>query len=253
MLRGLFRWGRVGSEEHAGVFCGVGLSLRGTGSETTHTQFSLPIPNILCQTFHMRKLTATLCLTIAVLLGSAGMSWSADSEDLAKQFALDQKWIVGVNNAGQKNEFVVSIARGNTLLEAFCNVVSDIVQVLSIQKKSNELTFRSKFKLVVKKIHSRSESLDRTSERMQSSISIKSPNGLLTCHERYNREKNKSDKILFNKSLLHLELKGNDFDFSDVFKEFQSSGLMQTFMDQKNKQAPKFSIVFASYSRNWRD
>ena len=29
-------------------------------------------------TAHMRKLTATICLTIAVLLGSAGMSWSAD-------------------------------------------------------------------------------------------------------------------------------------------------------------------------------
>ena len=26
----------------------------------------------------MRNLTATICLTIAVLLGSAGMSWSAD-------------------------------------------------------------------------------------------------------------------------------------------------------------------------------
>ena len=26
----------------------------------------------------MRKLTATLCLSLAVLLGSAGMSWSAD-------------------------------------------------------------------------------------------------------------------------------------------------------------------------------
>ena len=26
----------------------------------------------------MRNLTATLCLTLAVLLGSAGMSWSAD-------------------------------------------------------------------------------------------------------------------------------------------------------------------------------
>ena len=26
----------------------------------------------------MRKLTAALCLTIAVLLGSVGMSWSAD-------------------------------------------------------------------------------------------------------------------------------------------------------------------------------
>ncbi len=26
----------------------------------------------------MRKLTATICLTIAVLIGSAGVSWSAD-------------------------------------------------------------------------------------------------------------------------------------------------------------------------------
>ena len=37
------------------------------GSETTHTPFSLPIPNILCQTSRMRNLTATICLTIAVL------------------------------------------------------------------------------------------------------------------------------------------------------------------------------------------
>jgi len=212
----------------------------------------------------MRHLTAIICLTLAVFLGSAGVSWSADSEDLAKQFALDQKWVVGVNNAGQKNEFVVSIASGNTLLEAFCNVVSDIVIDKSTGlvrwKKSNELTFRSKFKIVVNKVHRRSESLDRTSEslgrtseRMQSLISIKSPNGLLTCQENYIREKNKLDKNLVNKSQLHLEFKGNNFDFSNVFKEFQSSGLMQTFMDQKNKQAPKFSIVFASYSRNWRN
>jgi hypothetical protein len=38
---------------------------------TTHTPFSLPIPNILCQTFRMKNLTATICLMIAVLLGSA--------------------------------------------------------------------------------------------------------------------------------------------------------------------------------------
>jgi len=58
--------------------CQVGLSLRGMGSEITHTPFSLPIPNILCQTFGMRKLTATFCLTIAVLFGSAGVSWRID-------------------------------------------------------------------------------------------------------------------------------------------------------------------------------
>ena len=36
-----------------------------------NTPFSLPIPNILCQTFRMKNLTATICLTIAVLLGVA--------------------------------------------------------------------------------------------------------------------------------------------------------------------------------------
>jgi hypothetical protein len=43
------------------------------GSGSTHTPFSLPIPNILCQTFRMRNLTATICLMIAVLLGSVGV------------------------------------------------------------------------------------------------------------------------------------------------------------------------------------
>jgi len=54
------------------VFHRVGLSLRGTGSETTHAPFSLPTPTVLCQAVRMRNLTATLCLTIAVILGSAG-------------------------------------------------------------------------------------------------------------------------------------------------------------------------------------
>jgi len=35
----------------------------------------------------MRNLTATMCLTLAVLLGSAGMSWSAD---LQKSFTAAQ-------------------------------------------------------------------------------------------------------------------------------------------------------------------
>ena len=33
---------------------------------------------ITCQTFKMRRLTAILCLTVAVLLGSSGVNWSAD-------------------------------------------------------------------------------------------------------------------------------------------------------------------------------
>ena len=41
------------------------------GSEITHSPFSLSILTILCQTFDMRNPIATLCLTFAVLLGSA--------------------------------------------------------------------------------------------------------------------------------------------------------------------------------------
>jgi hypothetical protein len=78
MLRGLLRWGREGTEKHAGVFHRVGLSLRCMRSEITHTPFSLLIPNILCQSFCMRNLTATICLAVALLLGSAEVSWSQD-------------------------------------------------------------------------------------------------------------------------------------------------------------------------------
>jgi len=46
--------------------------------------FSLPIPNILCQTFRMRKLTATLCLTIALVIGFAlGIAWTGAVHDEA--------------------------------------------------------------------------------------------------------------------------------------------------------------------------
>jgi hypothetical protein len=47
-------------------------------SETTHTPFSLPIQNILCQTSRMRNLTATLCLSVALLFGCTGVCKSAD-------------------------------------------------------------------------------------------------------------------------------------------------------------------------------
>jgi ABC-type sugar transport system permease subunit len=47
-----------------------------------HTPFSLPIPTILCQTFRMRNLTATLCLTLAVILGFVlGIAWMSTGND----------------------------------------------------------------------------------------------------------------------------------------------------------------------------
>ena len=37
-----------------------------------------PFPLIPVRLFPMRTLTAFLCLTLALILGSVGMSWSAD-------------------------------------------------------------------------------------------------------------------------------------------------------------------------------
>ena len=73
-----------------GLFCGYGkgsknIHLRGFVSaihrvfavtcEDFHREHPsrLPIPRISCQTSAMRNLTATLCLTLAVLLGSVGV------------------------------------------------------------------------------------------------------------------------------------------------------------------------------------
>ena len=65
-------------------------------SETTHTPFSLPIPNILCQNFRMRNLTATLCLTIAVLLGFVlGIAWMSIGND-----ALDGEYLRALKTMG---------------------------------------------------------------------------------------------------------------------------------------------------------
>ena len=43
--------------------------------------FPLPIPNILCQNFRMKNLTATICLMIAMFLASAGTVQAADDLD----------------------------------------------------------------------------------------------------------------------------------------------------------------------------
>jgi len=48
------------------------------GSASTTSPFHLPLTEVLCQTSPVKNLSVTICLTIALLLGSAGMSWSAD-------------------------------------------------------------------------------------------------------------------------------------------------------------------------------
>ena len=57
-----------------------GLVLFGVGwvPRTTQTPFHLPISDILCQTSPMKNLTATLCLTIAVLHENAVMYRNAN-------------------------------------------------------------------------------------------------------------------------------------------------------------------------------
>lgn len=65
-------------------------------SETTHTPFSLPIPNVLCQNFRMSKLTTTLCLTVAVLLGFVlGIAWMSIGND-----ALDGEYLRALKTMG---------------------------------------------------------------------------------------------------------------------------------------------------------
>ena len=44
----------------------------------------VPIPNVLCQTSPMRKLTATLCLTLAMLVESVSLPFAASVADNGK-------------------------------------------------------------------------------------------------------------------------------------------------------------------------
>ena len=50
------------------MFSRVDLILRSNGSVTTHTPFSLPIPNILCQNFRMRKRLTPILVVLLILL-----------------------------------------------------------------------------------------------------------------------------------------------------------------------------------------
>jgi TPR repeat protein len=84
MLRGLFRWGREGIKEAIWVFNRVGLSLRGDGSKITHTPFSLPIPNILCQNFRMNRLLILSILLLTLLAGTP--AFSADFRNCEREY-----------------------------------------------------------------------------------------------------------------------------------------------------------------------
>lgn len=74
MLRGLLRWVCEGSQKGDWVFHPVGVSLRGNGSKTTYTPFSLPIPNILSQSSRMRNLLILPVLLLTLLVGNPASS-----------------------------------------------------------------------------------------------------------------------------------------------------------------------------------
>ena len=87
----------------------LGCSVEGVwittgGSSVWGHAFSLPLTDVLCQTSRMKNPTATICLTIAVLLGSAGVSLGQkdpilDKESAIQMFALSSsQWIQNVDN-----------------------------------------------------------------------------------------------------------------------------------------------------------
>ena len=111
MLRGLLRWGQERSGKGAWVFHRVGISLRGMRSASTHSPFSLPIPNILCQTFRMKKLTATICLILSCfLLSSCGvdrqiLGWTETPMQVMIQNAGGITISATTNVLGMKNSY----------------------------------------------------------------------------------------------------------------------------------------------------
>ena len=71
----------MGSKRFGRRYLGVvsnGSDMRNMGSVITHNPFSLPTHLNTSKSISMRKLTAKHCLAIAVLIGSAGVSASAD-------------------------------------------------------------------------------------------------------------------------------------------------------------------------------
>ena len=80
------------------MLCRVGLSLRGGGSNITHTPFSLPIPNILCQTFHMKLILAPILL-LTLLFPS--LAYGVTEDDLIKRDGIYYKKFTEVRFTGK--------------------------------------------------------------------------------------------------------------------------------------------------------
>ena len=227
----------------------------------------------------MRNLTATICLTIAVLLGSAGVSWSADPEtdpeELAIEFIKSRNWIVGVNNVGQENEFVVGIGVGDNNVAAFCAALTNAVEYVfnprTLQRKSNTRpptpsarmksymdqpsgdqirsqtgvsgTLNSKFRIQI--ITSQKGGSIRVEDSMMQEISIKSRKTNLNCFQFFPF----SGGMEFN-----YKFKSETMDFNDFVKELSKGALLYTFTGKWDKKqlVPTISIIFASKTSMWQ-
>jgi hypothetical protein len=82
----------------------------------------------------MRNLTGTLCLTLFIILGSAGVC-SASSE-IAEERALDYAggeldMHEGINELSNGKKYVLSIGRGESIAEALCAAVSGAADIMS--------------------------------------------------------------------------------------------------------------------------
>ena len=164
----------------------------------------------------MKKLTATLCLTVAVLLGSVGVCWSQEiigfkpeeqklleaiekNKSRAEKLVEKKGWKIGVNGRKGK-EFLVSTGSGNTFLGAFCDAVVNSAKYLSTNVKKGVFTsapvlFSSKFEITSKSIIATEYSTEgiRFSKFLEQTY-IKSPNGQLSCERRSSSKGKKSNE-----------------------------------------------------------
>jgi TPR repeat protein len=72
------KWYRLAAKQGDAEGSQTGRAIHPHVSNSKFFLIGIPLTDIPCQTSRMRNLTATLCLTIAVLVGVTGVSWSAD-------------------------------------------------------------------------------------------------------------------------------------------------------------------------------
>ncbi|MBI78815.1 MAG: hypothetical protein CMM53_13760 [Rhodospirillaceae bacterium] len=192
----------------------------------------------------MKKLTTTLCLTVALLFGYAGVCKGQllSETDPREKYLYERGWQVGINKLNGRT-FVVLTGRGDTLIEAFCDVMSGTANIYIQPKRKisfkNEIesksviNFVSMYKITVQAVSSMNGGY-------KSTTSIQSPDTQISCLKgRYSK----------------ISVIGN---FSDLFADFDTRGSLKIFIDHKrknirnnSKSSLQFYIVYASRLKHW--